>query len=389
MNHKKIAILGSTGSIGVQTLDVARETGIGVVALSANQNVDKMEQQVLEFRPRLCAMQQESAALELSKRLREKKIPCEVTWGQSGVVACAEAEEADTCVAAIVGIAGLVPTAHAIQKGKQIALANKETLVTAGAYMMQLAKQNNVTLFPVDSEHSAIFQCLAGNRKEDVKKILLTASGGPFRGKNRQELQHMKAKDALKHPTWNMGAKITIDSATLMNKGLEVIEASWLFDVPVSKIQPVVHPQSIIHSMVEYNDGAVIAQMGTPDMRLPIALALTWPERTISAFSSLDLLTCSNLTFEQPDMETFRCLPLAFQAMEAGGTMPACLNGANEVCVALFLQGRIGFLEIANYIEEAMEAHASKNRAIQCIEDVLQADKEARQFVVDRVGGIL
>lgn len=388
MNHKTITILGSTGSIGVQTLDVARECGIQVAALSANQNVDKIEQQVLEFRPRLCAMQDEKAASELSKRLKEKNIPCEVLAGEAGVIACAEIAEADTCVASIVGIAGLVPTAHAIGAGKQIALANKETLVTAGSYINQLARENGVTLYPVDSEHSAIFQCLAGNRREDVERILLTASGGPFRGKKRDELQHVTAKDALKHPTWNMGAKITIDSATLMNKGLEVIEASWLFDVPVSKIQPVVHPQSIIHSMVEYKDGAVIAQMGTPDMRLPISLALTWPARTDYAFSKLDLTTCSSLTFEQPDMETFRCLYLAFQAMEAGGTMPACMNGANEECVALFLQGRIGFLQIAEYIEEAMEYHASHNRAITSIEDVLQADAEARRFVTERVGGI-
>ena len=388
MSARKISILGSTGSIGVQTLDVARKMGISVVALSANQNIDKMEAQVLEFRPRFCAMQEEQAALELSKRLKAQRVACDVLCGEEGVIACAEAEEADTCVASIVGVAGLVPTARAIQKGKQIALANKETLVTAGAYMVQLAKEHDVTLFPVDSEHSAIFQCLAGNRKEDVERILLTASGGPFRGKNRAELQHVTAKDALKHPTWTMGAKITIDSATLMNKGLEVIEASWLFDLPVSKIHPVVHPQSVIHSMVEYKDGAVLAQMGTPDMKLPIALALTWPERVETGFSKLDLLSCGALTFEQPDLDTFRCLALAFEAMEAGGTMPACMNGANEACVALFLQGRIGFLDIAKYIEEAMDAHVSQNHAIHSIQDVLDADAAARRFVMDRVGGM-
>lgn len=388
MAEKKLTVLGSTGSIGVQTLEVAAELGADIIALTANCNVDKMEEQVVTYRPLLCAMQEEAAALELEQRLRQRKIRCEVLKGEEGVLACAAAAPADICVAAIVGIAGLLPVIKAISSGKQIALANKETLVTAGEYITALARQHEVEIFPVDSEHSAIFQCLAGNRKQDVKRLVLTASGGPFRGCSKEQLKRVTAQDALRHPTWNMGAKITIDSATLMNKGLEVIEAAWLFGVEIQRIQAILHPQSIIHSMVEFRDGAVLAQMGTPDMRLPIGLALTWPNRMHHGFSNLDLLACSELTFEEPDVNTFRCLALAYEAFLAGGIMPAVMNGANEVCVDLFLQGRIEFLQIAELIEETMQDSVASNHRIQDIHDVIAADAAARQLVYSKVGGI-
>jgi len=387
-NQKKITVLGSTGSIGVQTLDVARELGADIIALTANRDVEKIYSQIAEFRPLVCAMNDEQAALELSGKLKRNNIKCEVLSGEEGVANCAEMSGADTCVAAIVGIAGLAPVVKAINSGKNIALANKETLVTAGEYINAIALENNVSIFPIDSEHSAIFQCLEGNNISDVEKIIITASGGPFRGLKSDELKNVMAKDALKHPTWNMGAKITIDSATLMNKGLEVIEASWLFNMPVNRIKPVVHPQSIIHSMVEYKDGSVMAQMGTPDMRLPISLSLTWPRRVKNNFSKLDLIKCSALTFEEPDMETFRCLALAYEAMKAGGTMPAAMNGANEICVEFFLNGQIKFLEIAELIEAAMENHVAFNAGIKDINDVKEADAKARHFIKNRVGGV-
>lgn len=387
-SDKKISVLGSTGSIGVQTLDVARESGIQVKALAAYRDVDKIESQIKEFKPELCAMYDKNSAFELSKRIRSAGIKCEILGGESGVFACAEAEGTDTCVAAIVGIAGLKPVVRAIRKKKNIALANKETLVTAGEYVMKLAENEGVNIFPIDSEHSAIFQCICGNRREDIKRILLTASGGPFRGKKKEDLINVKAADALKHPTWSMGAKITVDSATLMNKGLEVIEASWLFGISPEKIVPVVHPQSIIHSMVEFKDGSIMAQMGTPDMRLPISLSLTWPQRTHHSFSVLDLFECGPLTFERPDTETFRCLTLAFEAMKLGGTVPAAMNGANEACVELFLKGKIGFLQIAELIEEAMNVHIMLNKTVYDIDDVDNADMASRRFVYDKVGGI-
>ena len=390
MINKKLVILGSTGSIGIQTLEVARKLNIEIVSLIADKNVDVLEQQIVEFRPMLCAMFSEQSAVELKRRLSDKKIKCEILSGKEGINTCAQVAYANTCVSAITGIAGLEPTIKAIQSGKDIALANKETLVVAGELVKAMAKYKNVEIFPIDSEHSAIFQCLSGNNKKDVEKIILTASGGPFRDFCYDALKNVKASDALCHPTWNMGNKITIDSATLMNKGLEVIEAHWLFDMPVNKIKPIIHPESIIHSMVEYKDGSVIAQMGTPDMRLPISLALTWPERSDFNFSKLDLIKCSKLTFREPDIINFRCLTLAFEAIKAGGVMPAVLNGANEICVDLFLRGRIEFLQIAEFIERAMEKYFSKNqnwKEVKDINDVICADKTAREYVIGMAGG--
>ena len=387
---KKISVLGSTGSIGIQTLDVVRNTNVAeVIAIAGGgNNIELLEEQILEFKPKLCAVFNEKAALSLKDRMKNTVPTCEIVSGVDGIIECAGIEDTDTCVAAIVGAAGIKPVLEAIKRGKNVALANKETLVAAGSIVMEAAHNKGVTIFPVDSEHSAIFQCIAGNKKQDIERIILTASGGPFKGCSEKELQCVTAEDALRHPTWNMGKKITIDSATLMNKGLEVIEASWLFDMPGDKITPMIHPQSVIHSMVEYKDGTVMAQMGTPDMRLPISLALTWPERTHYCHSKLDLIKYSNLTFKEPDIMNFRCLVLAFEAMKAGGIMPAVMNGANEICVQLFLEGRIGFLQIAKLIEETMEAHCNSNTKIQSIDQVLEADKSSRNYVKNRFGGV-
>ena len=388
MGKRKISLLGSTGSIGTQTLDVIRKTQTAeIIALTANSDVDKIEQQIEEFKPLLCAMADAGAATELRNRLKSRGIECEVLAGESGINQCATVAEADTCLTAIVGIAGMQPTYNAIKCGKYIALANKETLVAAGEIIMEEALGNGVEIFPIDSEHSAIFQCLQGNDRKDVERILLTASGGPFRGFSKDDLKNISAKDALRHPTWNMGAKITIDSATLMNKGLEVIEAVRLFDMPPQKVTPIVHPQSIIHSMVEYKDGSVIAQMGAPDMRVPISLALTWPRRTEQCYTKLNLIECSKLTFEEPDIINFRCLALAYEALKAGGTIPAVMNGANEVCVGLFLKERITFLQIAEIIEDAMNKFAASNIGAKDINDIIEADRLARRYVLDNYSG--
>lgn len=372
---KNITILGSTGSIGTQTLEVARNLGLQVSGLSADSNIQLLERQALEFRPAMVSVRDELLAAQLREKLTGKGI--EVLSGTEGLKTVAAANDADTVVTSVVGIAGLLPTMEAIKKGKNIALANKETLVTAGQLVMAEAEKNKVDILPVDSEHSAIFQSLMGNTIEDVKKIILTASGGPFRGKSPDELKSVTLEQALRHPNWEMGKKITIDSSTLMNKGLEVIEAKWLFGVEVDQIEVVVHPQSVIHSMVEYRDGSVIAQMGSADMRLPIQFALAWPGRAVNNFSRLNLLETGALTFEKPDLKAFPCLKMAFEALAAGGTMPAVMNGANEIAVSLFLEKKIGFLDIPAIIEKVMSRHSVKTHP--AIEDIMDGDRWARE----------
>lgn len=353
---KYIAILGSTGSIGTQTLEVVRaQQDIKVTALSAGDNIDLLEQQIREFKPALAAVKTEEKAKELALRISDLNIP--VLSGMDGLMAVACEEKAEVLVTAIVGMLGIRPTIAAIEAGKDIALANKETLVTAGHIIMPLAKKCGVRILPVDSEHSAIFQSLNGEKEHGNKidKILLTASGGPFRGMSREELSQVRLEDALKHPNWAMGRKITIDSATLVNKGLEVMEAKWLFDVELDQIQVVVHPQSVIHSMVQYEDGAIIAQLGTPDMKLPIQYALYYPERRFLRGMRLDFYKLGQMTFEAPDMETFEGLKFALEAMRRGGNIPTVFNAANEKAVAMFLERRIAFLDIPDIIASAME----------------------------------
>jgi len=378
---ERISVLGSTGSIGVQTLDVARNLNIKVDGLAANKNIELLEKQARKFKPEIVAVMDENQAAVLRSRLEDTGI--EVAGGVEGLKKVACVESAQTVVTAIVGIAGLVPTMEAIKSGKNIALANKETLVTAGSIVMAEAKKQKVEILPVDSEHSAIFQSLMGNNKEDVSKIILTASGGPFRGKRMDELRNVSVKEALKHPNWSMGSKITIDSATMMNKGLEVIEARWLFDVPLDRIEVLIHPQSIIHSMVEYKDGAIMAQLGSPDMRLPIQLALTYPRRLMNSFSKLDLLKNNSLTFEAPDTEAFPCLKLAYEALRTGGTMPAVMNAANEEAVRLFLEERIGFTEIPQIIQRVMESHSVKS--VPDLDDIIGMDLWARGRVKELI----
>lgn len=379
---KRITILGSTGSIGTQTLDVVRKNKdkFQVVAISANSSIDLLLEQIMEFSPKYVAVYNKESALKLKEMIPEN-INIEVLSGMDGLVKICQLEEVNVVLTAVVGMIGLVPTMAAIKAKKTIALANKETLVTAGEIVMREAKKNNVEILPVDSEHSAIFQCLNGERKQDIEKIILTASGGPFRGKKREELVNVTKNEALKHPNWDMGRKISIDSSTLMNKGLEVIEAKWLFDVDVEDIEVVVHPQSIIHSMVSFRDSSVISQMGCPDMRLPIEYALTYPERLKTDFERLDLAKVATLTFEKPDMETFPCLALAFKALKLGGTYPAALNSANEFLVNEFLNDKIGFYDIPYYIERTLEQH--KNRINPTIEDILEVDKETREFLAN------
>lgn len=351
---KHVAIIGSTGSIGTQTLEIARwNQDIKICALSAGRNIDLLEKQAREFRPEIVGLWDEKLAEELKDRLKDMDI--RVVSGMDGLIEIAEYKTSDILVTAIVGMIGIRPTVAAIKAGKDIALANKETLVTAGHIIMPLAKEKGVSILPVDSEHSAIFQSLQGNTHDSIEKILLTASGGPFRGKSREFLKHVKLEDALKHPNWSMGRKITIDSSTLVNKGLEVMEAKWLFDVALDQIQVVVHPQSVIHSAVEYQDGAVIAQLGTPDMRLPIQYALYYPERRNLSGRRLDLFEIADLTFEKPDTDTFRGLALAYQAMEKGGNIPTVYNAANEKAVSLFLDRKISYPEITELIEACME----------------------------------
>ena len=351
---KKIAILGSTGSIGTQTLDIVREQGdIQVVALAAGGNIDLLEKQMREFKPSFVSVWEEENAKEL--RVRTADLGIRISYGMDGLLEASTIEESEILVTAIVGMLGIRPTIAAIKAGKKIALANKETLVTAGHIIMPLAKEYHVPILPVDSEHSAIFQSLQGSEMNQIHKILLTASGGPFRGKKAEDLVNIQVEDALKHPNWSMGRKITIDSSTLVNKGLEVMEAKWLFGVELEQIQVVVHPQSVIHSAVEFEDGAVIAQLGTPDMRLPIQYALYYPERRNLSGKRLDLFELSNLTFEKPDTDTFRGLALAYEAMKRGGNIPTAYNAANEKAVSLFLNRKIRYQEITEIIEACME----------------------------------
>ena len=378
---KKIAILGSTGSIGTQSLDVARKHGHEVSSLVAGSNVDLLEQQIREFKPKTVAVMDETAGKRLAESVKDTDT--KVTFGRKAVVEIASETEADTVINAIVGIAGLEPTLAAINSKKDIALANKETLVTGGDLVKKAIKENGVKLLPVDSEHSAIFQCLQGVPEGSLKSILLTASGGPFFGKTRAELENVTVAQALKHPNWSMGAKITIDSASLMNKGLEVIEAVHLFDVSPDDITVVVHRQSIIHSAVELSDGAVIAQLGTPDMRLPIQYALTYPERSDCQAERLDLFKVGTMTFDKPDMETFKCLPNCIKAIKQGGLKPTAVNGANEAAVKLFLDGKIGFLQIGELVEAALNAQSDVKEFT--LNDVLNADKMARQLVFDLI----
>ena len=378
---KKIAIIGSTGSIGTQTLDVAREQGdLEVLALSCGGNITLMEKQMREFSPKLVAVWKEEDAAELKTKTADLNIP--IMCGMEGLIAVATYPEAEILVTAIVGMLGIVPTIEAIKARKTIALANKETLVTAGHIIMPLAKEYNVPILPVDSEHSAIFQSLNGEQGNKISKILLTASGGPFRGRKLEDLQNIQVEDALKHPNWSMGRKITIDSSTLVNKGLEVMEAKWLFGVDLDQIQVVVHPQSVIHSAVEYEDGAVIAQLGTPDMRLPIQYALYYPNRRPLSGDRMNLFALKNLTFEEPDLKTFRGLALAYEAMKKGGNIPTAFNAANEKAVALFLDRKIKYLEIPEIIQASME-HCSFI-ADPNVEQILATEQEAYDFISSR-----
>jgi len=377
VNMRKISILGSTGSIGTQTLEVVENLkDIKVMAITGNSNIGLLEKQARKFQPELVAVMDEKNAEILKEKLSDMDI--RVVSGMDGLVEAATYKGVDTVVTSVVGNVGLKPTFEAIRAGKNIALANKETLVSAGQLVMDLAKKYNINIYPVDSEHSAIFQSLQGNEGSKIERILLTASGGPFRGKKREELLNVTAADALKHPNWSMGNKITIDSATMMNKGLEVMEAKWLFGVDVDQIEVLVHPQSIVHSAVEYEDGAILAQLGEPDMRVPIQYALTYPKRVKNPFPRVDFTQRNNLTFDKPDMETFKCLSLAYRALKTGGTLPAVLNGANEVAVARFLKGDIGFLDIPELIEQTMDAYTVKYEYT--LEDLLEADAWAKDY---------
>ncbi len=380
---KKIAILGSTGSIGTQTLEIVRkEPDLQVVAMAAGTNTELMERQVREFKPVLVAMWTQESARDLRVRLGD--FPVRVTYGIDGLVEVAACEESDVLVTAIVGMIGIRPTIAAIEQGKTIALANKETLVTAGHIIMPLAAKKGVSILPVDSEHSAIFQSMHGENRERVNKILLTASGGPFRGKTREQLGSMTVEDALKHPNWSMGKKVTIDSASLVNKGLEVMEAKWLFDVELDRIQVVVHPQSIIHSAVEYVDGGIMAQLGVPDMKLPIQYALFYPDRRPMDTGRVDFFRLKQLTFEEPDTDTFRGLALAYAAARRGGSLPTVFNAANEKAVALFLQKKITFLQIPELIESSMEAHKVVDNPT--LEQVLEAEAAAYEYIKQKFG---
>jgi 1-deoxy-D-xylulose-5-phosphate reductoisomerase len=374
---KKISILGSTGSIGQSTLSVIEKFPdlFAVVALAAGNNLDILERQIRRFRPALVSVISPASAAELKQRCSD--IPVTILSGVEGMIQVAAVDGADVTVSSIVGTAGLVPTMAAIRAGKTIALANKEVLVTAGELVMNECRSRGVKLLPVDSEHSAIFQCLHAGANKDIRKLILTASGGPFRNFTKKELAHVTLAQALKHPNWSMGKKITIDSATLMNKGLEVIEARWLFDMKPERIKVLVHPQSIVHSMVEYVDGAVVAQLGMPDMRGPIAYALSYPERLDDVSPALDLAAVGSLTFEEPDLERFPCLGYAFDALKAGGSMPAVLSAANEVAVKYFLAEKIGYGDIARIIRTTMDAHVP--HAVKTVEDALRADLGARQ----------
>ena len=378
---KKIAILGSTGSIGTQTLEVARNNGdLEIVSLAAGSNIKKLEEQIREFHPRLVAVWTEEKAKELRDAVKDLDV--KVVSGMDGLIRVCTLPEAEIVVTAIVGMIGIVPTIAAMKAGKDIALANKETLVTAGHIIIPLAKETGVKILPVDSEHSAIFQCLNGENRSQLKKILLTASGGPFRGRKLEDLKNIQVEDALKHPNWAMGRKITIDSSTLVNKGLEMMEAKWLFGVEPKDIQIVVQPKSIIHSMVEFVDGAVIAQLGTPDMKLPIQYALYYPERRFLPGDRLDFWKLQEITFEKPDMETFRGLKLAFDAAAAGGSMPTVYNAANERAVAKFLDRKIAYLQIPEIIETCMGHHIVKENP--SVEEILDTEQAVYEFIESR-----
>ncbi|NVN90979.1 MAG: 1-deoxy-D-xylulose-5-phosphate reductoisomerase [Desulfuromonadales bacterium] len=373
---KQLTILGSTGSIGVSTLEIvaAHPDRFRIIGLTAGRNIELLAAQIKQFSPRIVAVALKEDVPRLERLCSGMDV--KIVGGVEGLIETATAEETQMVVAAIVGAAGLVPTAAAICAGKDIALANKEILVTAGHLFMEMISTHGVKLYPVDSEHSAIFQSLEGHRNEDISKIILTASGGPFLNTPLDQLSGVTVRDALNHPNWSMGKKITIDSATMMNKGLEVIEAHWLFNAPMEKIDINIHPQSILHSMVEYVDGCVIAQLGTPDMKAPIAYALSYPERVATGIQPLDLTTVSGLTFFKPDLEKFRCLSLAYRAIQEGESMPAVMNAANEIAVEAFLEGRIGFLQIAQIIESTMDAHQAHD--LHSIEEVLHADQWGR-----------
>ena len=375
---KKIAVLGSTGSIGTQTLEVVRaQKDIEVTALAAGSNIVRLEEQIREFHPEIVCVWEEEKAKALA--LTVSDLPVKVVCGMEGLIAAAVETDAEIVVTAIVGMIGIRPTIAAMEAGKDIALANKETLVTAGHIIMPLAKEKGVKILPVDSEHSAIFQSLNGEDKKAVHKILLTASGGPFRGKTREELKKVRIEDALKHPNWSMGRKITIDSSTMVNKGLEVMEAHWLFDVSMDQVQVVVQPQSVIHSMVQFDDGAVIAQLGTPDMKLPIQYALYYPERRFLAGDRLDFWSIGQITFEKPDMETFFGLKLAYDAQRIGGSMPTVYNAANEKAVGLFLDRKIAYLQIPELISEAMEQHKVIENPN--VEEILETEASVYDFI--------
>ena len=381
MKMKNIAILGSTGSIGTQTLDVARNNkDIRVVALSAGSNIELLEDQIREFSPKLVSVADEKNAQLLRKNLEGTGV--RVVFGMEGLIELAQHPDSDMVVTAVVGMMGLRPTVAAINAGKDIALANKETLVTAGHIIMPLAKEKNVRILPVDSEHSAILQCLTGEDQKEISKIILTASGGPFRGKTIEQMKDVKLEDALKHPNWSMGKKITIDSATMVNKGLEVIEAKWLFGLAAEDIEVVVQPQSVIHSMVEFVDGGIMAQLGTPDMRLPIQYAIYYPHRRTLGGQRLDFKTLKQITFEEPDLENFRGLALAFEALKSGGSMTTVYNAANELAVTKFLKKEIGFLDIVTMIEESMKAHKVIENPD--INQILHAEEQTYEFLNSR-----
>lgn len=376
---KNIAVLGSTGSIGTQTLDIVRNNTdeLKIKVLAAGSNVELIEKQIREFKPEIAVLYNAEKANELKIKIADTGV--KVLSGMDGMIEAATFDDVDTVVTSMVGMIGIKPTIAAIKAGKNIALANKETLVTAGHIIMPLIKEHKVSLLPVDSEHSAIFQSMNGENRKRISKILLTASGGPFRGKSYEELKNVTLEDALKHPNWAMGQKITVDSATLVNKGLEVMEAAWLFDVDVSMIQVVVHPQSVIHSMVEYEDTAVIAQLGCPDMRLPIQYALFYPDRRFLDAKKLDFFEMKSLTFEKPDMDTFKGLKFAMEAAEFGGSMPTVFNASNEEAVAMFLNKKIGFLDIYRIIEESMNRHAVISNPD--IDTVLSVERDTREFI--------
>ncbi|MBQ7954310.1 MAG: 1-deoxy-D-xylulose-5-phosphate reductoisomerase [Lachnospiraceae bacterium] len=379
---KKLGILGSTGSIGTQALDVVRANGeLKVTALAAGSSVDKMEQQIREFHPKIAVMWEEKAAADLRERVADLDV--KVSYGMDGLMEIAAFAEVEVLLTAVVGMIGIRPTIEAIKNKKTIALANKETLVTAGHIIMPLAEQYGVPILPVDSEHSAIFQSLNGEPKKRVEKILLTASGGPFRGRSRDQLMDIRVEDALKHPNWAMGRKITIDSSTLVNKGLEVIEAKWLFDVSPEQIQVVVHPQSIIHSMVQYVDGGIMAQLGMPDMKLPIQYALFYPDRKPMDGKRVDFYELGSMTFEKPDTDAFPGLRLAYEALEIGGSMPTVYNAANEKAVSLFLDRKIKYLQIAELIEESMKRHKVMQNPD--VNQILQAEAETYEFIMTEV----